>query len=46
MKKRRVNRAKRAVAQPRFRSRIETPAKGLGAYRRKPKHTPQQEGKD
>ena len=37
-KKRRVNRAKQLVAQPRFRSRVEKPAKGAGAYRRKAKH--------
>lgn len=43
MKKRRVNRAKRTVAQPRFRSRVEKPAKGTGAYRRKNKHTPKPE---
>jgi stalled ribosome alternative rescue factor ArfA len=38
MKKKRVNRAKRAVAQPRFRSAVEKPAKGPGAYQRKAKH--------
>jgi alternative ribosome-rescue factor len=38
MKKRRTNRAKRTIAKPRFRSRVEKPAKGAGSYRRKPKH--------
>ncbi|MDP6436112.1 MAG: alternative ribosome rescue factor ArfA [Gammaproteobacteria bacterium] len=37
-KKRRVNRAKRVVSQPRFGSKVERPAKGPGSYRRKPKH--------
>jgi stalled ribosome alternative rescue factor ArfA len=46
MKKRRVNRAKRAIAQPRFRSRIEKPAKGPGAYQRKTKHTNNPEAQD
>lgn len=35
--KRRRNRAKAAVLQPRFRSRVARPAKGAGAYRRKPR---------
>ncbi|MCP4002472.1 MAG: ribosome alternative rescue factor ArfA [Gammaproteobacteria bacterium] len=43
MKKRRINRAKRTVAQPRFRSRVEKPAKGTGSYQRKNKHLPKTE---
>jgi stalled ribosome alternative rescue factor ArfA len=39
MKKRRANKAKRAVAQPKFRARVEQPVKGPGAYQRKTKHT-------
>lgn len=38
MKKKRANRAKRLVTQPRFGSKIELPAKGPGSYRRKTKH--------
>ena len=37
MKKKRVNRAKSAVAEPRFAGKIERPAKGKGSYNRKPR---------
>jgi stalled ribosome alternative rescue factor ArfA len=37
-KQRRVNQAKKLVAEPRFRSRVEKPVKGPAAYRRKAKH--------
>jgi stalled ribosome alternative rescue factor ArfA len=33
-----VNRAKSLVAKPRFRARVEKPAKGFAAYSRKAKH--------
>jgi alternative ribosome-rescue factor len=39
VKKRRTNKAKRLVAQPRFASRVEKPRKGKGAYRRKARRT-------
>lgn len=45
MKKRRTNRAKRLVAQPRFRARVEQAAKGRGSYQRKPKR-PLRPGQD
>lgn len=43
MKKKRTNRAKRLVAQPRFGSKTERPAKGPGSYRRKAKHSRKRE---
>jgi stalled ribosome alternative rescue factor ArfA len=39
-KKKRINRAKSAVSQPRFRSRLTPAKKGTKAYRRRPKHQP------
>ena len=37
-KKKRINRAKSAVSQPRFRSRLTPAKKGTKAYSRRPKH--------
>jgi len=41
-KKKRRNRAKASVLQPRYRSRVVKPAKGPGAYRRKSRRPPEQ----
>jgi stalled ribosome alternative rescue factor ArfA len=37
-KKKRINRAKSAVSQPRFRSHLTPAKKGTKSYRRRPKH--------